>query len=286
MATTCCLLWLDGEVRYSSFAPFDLRDRGLALGDGIFETVFVMNRVALWLPLHLDRLMWSAETLGIACERNRIEAAAADLLREGGAGPQVLRVTLTRGLAARGLAGDGAAPTLFAALDPFDAALIGQPARLYTTGIRRNEASVASMHKTLSYVDNIVAARQAKANDADDALMLNAAGQVASSTIANIFLVQGGKLVTPALNQGILPGVMRAVVLKQARERGIRIEERAVAPVELFAADAVFLSNSLRFVRPVTAIDGQRLGEADTSPYLDALIQAARAQCGADLSLP
>ncbi|MCA0432209.1 MAG: aminotransferase class IV [Proteobacteria bacterium] len=277
------LLWLDGEVRYSHFAPFDLRDRGLALGDGLFETILVMNRKALWLSLHLDRMAWSAEALGIPFVRSRAELATADLLAKAETGPYVLRITLTRGIAARGLAGDGAAPSLFAALDPFDAALIGQPARLMTSGIRRSVAAPSASHKTLSYIDNIAAARAAKAEDCDDALMLNSEGQAACSTIANLFLLQGGKLVTPALDQGILPGVTRAVVLKLTGELGMATEERAVAPVELFAADAVFLTNSLRFIRPVLALDKRPLGEADVQPILDALLAAAKAQCGVAL---
>ncbi len=279
------LLWLDGEVRFTHFAPFDLRDRGLALGDGLFETMLVMNRKALWFDLHLDRMEWSAKALSIPFARGRAELAAMELLAQAEAGPHILRITLTRGIAARGLAGDGAAPTVFASLDPFDAALIGQPARLYTSGIRRGIASFTASHKTLSYIDNIAAAREAKLNDCDDALMLNSDGHVASTTIANLFLVQGGRLVTPALNQAILPGVMRAVLLKLARDLKMETEERPVVPAELFAADAVFLSNSLRLVRPVAALDKRPLGDADVGHLLEALLDSAKSQCGVALPL-
>lgn len=277
------LLWLDGEVRFTYFTPFDVRDRGLALGDGLFETILVVNRVAIWQALHLDRLQWSAKALGITCDRARIEAAIIDVLAKSDAMPQVLRITLTRGLTARGLAGDGAVPTLLLQIDPYDTALIGQPAKLATSGIRRSASSPAANHKTLSYVDNIVAAREAKALNADDALMLNSADHVASTTIGNLFLLQGGKLVTPSLDQGILPGVTRAVVLKAAKEKGLETEERAVAPIELFASDACFLTNSLRLLRPLRSLDDRSLGKADVSGFLDALLDLAQAQCGTKL---
>ena len=279
------LLWLDGEVRFTFFTPFDVRDRGLALGDGLFETMLVMNRVVLWQALHLDRLQWSAKALGIICDRARIEAAITELLVKSDPAAQVLRITLTRGLTARGLAGDGAVPTLLLQLDPYDTALIGQPAKLATSGIRRSTSSMAANHKTLSYVDNIAAAREAKALNADDALMLNTADHAACTTIGNLFLLQGGKLVTPSLDQGILPGVTRAVVLKAAREKGLDTDERVVAPVELFASDACFMTNSLRLLRPITSLDDRPMGKTDVATFLDVLLDLAHAQCGTKIQL-
>ena len=90
---------------------------------------------------------------------------------------------------------------------------------------------------------------------ADDALMLNTAGHVASTTIGNLFLLRSGKQITPRADQGILCGITRAKLLAQA-------EEAVVTVADLFAADAVFRTNSLRLVTQVSMLDGKLLGSA------------------------
>jgi branched-chain amino acid aminotransferase len=157
-----------------------------------------------------------------------------------------------------------------------------RPVTLAATAIRRNPASVACRHKTLSYIDNVAAAREAAAQGAEDALMLNTKGAVACSTIANLFLLKGQSLITPARDQGILTGVMRQALIHSAARLGLSVEERAVKPAELKKADAVFLTNSLRFIRPVTALDGKPLGHRDLSALAASLCDAARLQCGHD----
>ena len=129
-----------------------------------------------------------------------------------------------------------------------------------------------------------MAAREAAARGADDALMLNTDGKASCSTIANLFLLKNGTLITPARDQAILTGVMRQVLIAAAAHIGIATEERAVAPDELFAADAVFLTNSLRFIRPVTTLDQRMLAQTNLSHLAAALSGAARLQCGRDPS--
>ena len=103
-----------------------------------------------------------------------------------------------------------------------------QPVTLATSTIRRNPHSVASRLKTISYIDNIAAAREAASRGMEDALMLNTEGAVACSTIANIFLLKDGVLATPARDQGILTGVMRQALIAAAGHLDIATEERAV----------------------------------------------------------
>jgi branched-chain amino acid aminotransferase len=180
------------------------------------------------------------------------------------------------------LAADGTNPSLLLTLDPYEPAMMFTPVTLASTAIRRNPASVASRHKTLSYVDNIAAAREAAAYGAEDALMLNTRGKIACSTIANVFLLMGQTLITPARDQGILTGIMRQALLHSAARAGFGTQERAMTPAELRKADAVFLTNSLRFIRPVASLDGKRLKQGDLSPLVAILCEAARLQCGHD----
>jgi branched-chain amino acid aminotransferase len=273
--------WFNGAL---TEGPLEVArgERGLLLGDGLFETMLVLNRTPLWGNMHLARLEAAAHELGLGFHRDSVDDAIAEILDGIPKLHHVLRVTLTRGSAARGLAAVGGSSSLLLMLDAFDPAMMLKPVALSSTAIRRNPASVSCRLKTTSYIDNIAAAREAASHGVEDALMLNTAGNVACTTIANVFLLKGKTLITPARDQGILTGVTRQTLLHSAAHLGLKPEERVVKPEELRDADAVFLTNSLRFIRPVTALDREQLPQADLSPLVQSLCEAARLQCGHD----
>ena len=274
-------VWFNGALAGNTL-EFDRGDRGLLLGDGLFETLLVLNRTPLWGNMHFARLEAAAGELGIGFDRDVLDDALAEVLEDAPQAHCVLRVTLTRGTSVRGLGANGGSPSLLLTLDPFDPAMMLKPVALATASVRRNGHAPSSRLKTLSYIDNIAAAREAVAHGVEDALMLNTEGQAACSTIANLFLLKGTTLVTPARDQGILTGVTRQALVHAAPHLNLTVEERAVAPSELLEADAVFLTNSLRFIRPVTALDKQPLKQADLSALVERLCEAARLQCGHD----
>ena len=250
-------IWQSGKLVKGNLAvsPFD---RGLTLGDGLFETIAVTDGVPLWRFEHVQRLLASARELGIPIAEDDLENAI-DALTHKAKGSHVLRLTLTRGEVARGLGNDGEKPLLAGTLQPFDVSLRFQPAKLITASARRNLHSPASRMKTLSYMDNILAAREAAKAKADDALMLNSAGRIACTTVGNVFLVVDDALITPPPGEGILPGIMRGAVMAAARLGGFMVRERTLKPTDVAAANGLFLTNSLRFLRPVSSVDGKRL---------------------------
>jgi branched-chain amino acid aminotransferase len=268
--------WLNGKFTDGSLV-LDSFDRGFLLGDGVFETIAVINQKPLWLTEHLQRMELAAAELGIPLDGQALRNGVAAVLKQSQGNFEVLRVTLSRGAAARGLAGDGSVATLLITLDAFAAQNLFRPCRLKVSTIRRNEFAPSSRLKTLSYVDGIMAAREVAA-DADDALMLNTAGHVASATVANLFVLRRGELITPGLDQGILAGIMRRLLLDNAPKP----VERAVHLTDLFAADAVFLSNSLRLIRPVSHINGESLVTGSLDGLKDVLCGLAQRQCGID----
>jgi branched-chain amino acid aminotransferase len=269
---------INGRLLEGINAGLHPRDRGMMLGDGVFETLLAFHRVALWREAHLARMAASALALGLMHPAELITDSISVLLKKAAMGPQVLRLTLSRGVSLRGLASDSHQPTLVATCDPFDFAMAGKPVALVTSSIRRHGASFSDRHKTLSYINNVAAAREAQAKGCEDALMLNADGHVASTTIANIFIVKDGKLATPPLEDGVLNGVMRQFLI---REFGA--EQRSITVEDLRGADGCFVTNSLRLLRPVSALDGQALPEADCSAYLRAMLNEAAQQCGSPL---
>jgi branched-chain amino acid aminotransferase len=245
-------------------------DRGLTLGDGVFETLAVVDGVALWRFEHLERMRLAAAELGLPFPENQIEDAV-DALTHKAKGHYVLKLTLTRGEAARGLASGGKKPTVLGQLHPFDASLRFRPVKLVTSAVRRSPHAPSSRLKTISYIDNIAAAREAHAQGADDALMLNVAGRVACCSVGNIFLVKDETLATPSLAEGVLPGIMRAAVIALAKAGKIDVKEKQLRPRDIDEADAMFMTNSLRFLRPVTTCDDKRF--SPRSKVIDQLMR-------------
>src|SRR6185503_7926931 len=163
---------------------------------------------------HLDRLMAGAVAIGLPAERRAIAEAIGEVLRAAPDGHGILRITLTRGPGLRGLAAKTVQPSLLITLAPWTSKMLFAPAMLSTSSIRRNETSPASRLKTLSYIDNIIAAREAAAIHCDDALFLNHQGLVASTTIANIFVLRDDWIATPRTSDGVLAGIARKKLLE------------------------------------------------------------------------
>jgi branched-subunit amino acid aminotransferase/4-amino-4-deoxychorismate lyase len=234
--------------------PYD--DRGLLLGDGLFETVLAKDGRLILMEAHGRRLREGARVLGLPePDLAALVDVGATALRDAGLETDraAVRITLTSGSGGRGLdRPDQARPRLFAtaAASPSTPA----PAALAFAEVRRNAQSPASRLKTLAYLDNVIARRQALAQGADEAILLNTAGKLACAAAANLFWVVEDRLFTPAIDCGVLPGVIRAQVLARAGQCGLRAEEVAVGREALDRADAVFLTNSLVGLRPVNRI--------------------------------
>ncbi len=229
-----------------------LDDRGLLLGDGLFETLLYTRGELVLAEAHAQRMAAGAAILGLpapapavfaACARTAVRAAGLEKARAA------VRVTLTGGSGGRGL--DRPAepqPRLFATAAA--AAAQHSPATLMIAATRRNQTSPASRLKTLAYLDNVLARREAVAAGADEAVMLNTLGEVACAAAANLFWVRHGALLTPALETGRLDGLMARQVIAAATAAGIEVRQVRKDVEALAAADAIFLTNSLMGVRP------------------------------------
>ena len=273
-------VWFNGTLVEGTL-PLDAHDRGFLLGDGVFETVSVINHKPLWLDDHVQRMARAATELGLPFNAEGLFAGLTEVLKKSAAQCEALRITLSRGKTQRGLAGDGALPSLLITLDEFATQNLFQSCRLKVSQVRRNEFAPSSRLKTLSYIDGIAAAREVAA-EADDALMFNTSGHVASSTVANIFVLHGDEVITPSLDQGILPGITRRILLDNVKKLALNPVQRAVPFEDLIRADAVFLCNSLRFIRPVRTLNGEPLGKGPLDRLVEGLGALAKKQCGID----
>ncbi|MEA4855265.1 MAG: aminotransferase class IV [Solidesulfovibrio sp.] len=250
------IVWLDGALVAAETARIAPSDRGLTLGDGLFETMLAQGGRVARLGAHLDRLRAGAALLRLALPPLDWPGITAATLAANGLDQAVVRLTVTRGAAARGLlppAAPGAPTVLLAA-----AARPPQPppaSCVVATVTRRNERSPLCGVKSLNALDNVLARLEAADRGADDALLRNTAGRLAESTMANLFVVKGGQLHTPPLAEGALPGIMRAAVMARCRVRETRLSAQDVV-----RADEAFLTNSLG-IRPIARLDGRAIGQ-------------------------
>ncbi|MBX7198808.1 MAG: aminotransferase class IV [Rhodospirillaceae bacterium] len=250
---------LNGKIVEVADARIDPADRGLAFGDGLFETMSLRKGRVRRLPAHLARLRLGAGALGIplAYDDANLESQVTGLVAANTLTEAVVKITLTRGPDARGLALPARPkPTLL--ITTAEAPPEPEPARVIISSVtRRNEFSALSRFKTLNYLDNVIARDQAVQAGADDALLLNTQGRLAGGTAANVFLLVNGGLITPPVEEGALPGVARADAIRLTRA-----EEKPVTVETLIDASEVFLTNALG-VRAVVRIGDKPVGDGE-----------------------
>jgi branched-chain amino acid aminotransferase len=272
------LLWTDGRIIAPDQATVAAFDRGLLYGDGLFETLLGLGERVPFLDRHLARLFDSADALGIRPPlQPGAVADAVHTLAARAAEPQLyLRITLTRGVGGKPSDLHVGPGTLIIWARPFD----GYPERLYEDGmsaivasVRRNQLSLLSRHKTLNYLDSVLAKAEAAEHDADEAILLNTDGHIAEAATANLFIVTGDGLLTPPLQDGPLPGIVRGVLIKVAGQLDIPCKARSLTSEDLAAADEALLTNSLMGVMPLCRFGSVPIGSGRPGPMTSRLRQ-------------
>lgn len=271
------MIYLNGVILPAEQARIDPFDRGFSLGDGLFETLRAYDGRPFRLADHLERMSAAASELEIPLpvDMPAVAEAVLELLRANGhgKGDAAIRITLSRGTGPRGFAPPAdPKPTLMistAAYAPLPAACSA-----VMVDIRRNEGSPQSRMKTLGALDNILATQMAVRSGAEEAILANNGGLVACGARANLFAVLDGRLVTPPVRDGVLPGIARRVVLEIAAARGITAEESSLRRDDVLRAQEVLLTNSLFEVRSVGRLDGRVLEERTIGDRLRAQYRA------------
>lgn len=236
------ILWLDGGLRDAACARIDPADRGFTLGDGVFETIRIAEGIARHLDQHCARLRAGAAVLGLTVPFDDavLGQACAAVIAANALAAGALRLTLTRGPGARGLAPPHpASPTVLitgAQAPPPPRQIAALVSRL----TRRNEHSPLAAVKSLNALDNILARREALAGGAAAALLRNTAGLLADGDMASLFVLHDGAWLTPRVADGALPGTLRARLIAKGLVR-----EAPIAPALLPDAAALCLGNAL-----------------------------------------
>lgn len=245
-----------GGLVDDDMAAVSVFDHGFTVGDGIFETMKVLDgRIFLW-PWHLQRLTTSAQVMGIPLPpaEHLTDVVRAVVANGGGAGVQRLRLTLTAGMGPLGSARHDEPATVVCAITA--APVRGPFAAVAVMPWPRNEHSPLVGVKCTSYAENVLALAHARAADADEALFMNTAGNLCEGTGSNVFAVFGDRVITPPPSAGILPGITRRFVLQLAGE-GVEVVEQDLPMAMLQEADEVFLTSTFRDVAAVQRLDGR-----------------------------
>jgi branched-chain amino acid aminotransferase len=264
--TTEGTVWINGELRQADDAVVSPFDHGFTVGDGVFETMKIIDGHAFALRRHLDRLRRSAEGLGLVVpgSDNELRTAVAETIEANRLTSGRVRVTVTGGVGPLGSDRGSNGASMIIAVAPQTP--WPPSATVVTVPWRRNEHSAVAGLKTTSYADNVVALRYARDKQADEAILANTAGALCEGTGTNIFIGLGGQLYTPPLSSGCLAGIIRALVVETCPVVEVDV------PLERLAdADEAFLTSSTREIQPIAAIDGRRL------PWPGPLTEAARA---------
>lgn len=261
------------RVRYiiGPDASVDSNDRGLAYGDGLFETMAIRRASLRYLDCHFDRLR-------LGCERLRLplpdlEELTHELARAtAGIDCGIAKLILTRGSGPRGY---------LPPAEPEPTVILSATARpppvprelvVVTLEQRLGENEKLAGIKHLCRLEQVLGQLESDARRADEGLMLSTSGAVIGGTSRNLFAVHGRRLLTPELSRAGIAGVMRRAVLEHCAAIGLEAVEARVQPAQLRAADELFMSNAVVGIESITELDGQGFAARETAARLRAVL--------------
>lgn len=278
---------IDGTIFAPEHAKVSVYDRGFLYGDAVFEVLRTYGGAPFALDEHLARLRGSAArvALTLPVDDATLRAEVERALAEAGNDDSYVRIVVTRGQGPLSLDPDTArSPLRVVMVEPIS----GPPRESYVDGIaaiciptlRAVDGTAAEGAKVSNYLANLLSLRQAKAQGAQEALVLDSLGRVVEGASSNVFVVKSGRIATPPESAGILMGITRRHVLEAAGRLGIGVDERPLLPTDLYAADEVFITSSIRELLPVVRVDGKAIGAGTPGPVARALHRAFRASVG------
>jgi branched-chain amino acid aminotransferase len=274
-------IWLDGELVNQADAKVSVYDHGLLYGDGVFEGIRIYSGKIFEADAHVRRLYNSAKAIRLTIPMTpaQLIAAIEQTARANQLADCYVRAVVTRGIGYLGLnPAKCLKPTVFIITDLIEM----YPREMYengmaiiTSSIIRNHTNATSPRiKSLNYLNNILAKIEAVDAGVSEAMMLNTEGNVAECTADNIFIVQGGTVITPMTTDGILGGITRDVILQLCSKLSIPCVEKTIQRYDVYVADECFLTGTGAEVIPVTKVDGRLVASGEPGPISRRLIEA------------
>jgi branched-chain amino acid aminotransferase len=260
-------IYIDGKFYSEANAKVSVFDHGLLYGDGIFEGIRFYNGRVFRLEEHLERLWNSARSicLDIPMTRQEMTKALLETIRQNHLRDGYVRLVVTRGVGNLGLnpeqCKNPSVIIIVATIALYHEDFYRKGLSIVTVATRRsNPASLNPAVKSLNYLNNVMARIEANLSGADEALMLNDAGNVAECTADNVFIIKHGQIFTPPITAGALRGITRSVVFDIGAEFDIKVIEADFTRHDIFVADECFLTGTAAEIIPVVKADGRLIG--------------------------
>ncbi len=277
--------YVNGVITPADSASISVFDRGLVLGDGLFETLRAVDFQPQFFSRHYRRLKRSARRLLISLPLSEPELAmlVEQLCRKSHLADAAVRITLTRGRYTGTLSIDPKTPpSLIVTVSP-----VSVPPGLYEEGVKVaissiNKAAASGLDpriKSTNYLANILAKAEGDKKGCYESILLGPAGEIAELSTASFFCVMGGKILTPSIETGILPGITREVILALLRRRNLPFAETRILPSSIPKMDEAFLSSSVRGIVPITRIDKTPVGDGRVGPIFRRLRELYAREC-------
>jgi branched-chain amino acid aminotransferase len=276
-------IYIDGQLYSEADAKISVFDHGLLYGDGIFEGIRFYDGRVFRLEEHLARLWDSARSicLEVPMSMHEMTEALLETIRQNDLRDGYIRLLVTRGIGNLGL---NPAQCKRPSVIIIVATITLYPAEVYQKGLtvvtcatrRTNPGALNPAVKSLNYLNNVMARIEANLAGADEALMLNDAGNVAECTADNVFIVKRGHIFTPPITAGALRGITRSVVFEIAAELGLKITETDITRHDVFIADECFLTGTAAEIIPVIKADGRLIANGQPGPISTRMIARFR----------
>jgi branched-chain amino acid aminotransferase len=275
---------IDGEIMPASAGRVPIYDRGFLYGDSVFETLRTYSGKVHAMARHLARLRSSALRIAMELQISEaeLEEQIAALLKMRPDEDSYLRLIVSRGDGEFGLAPDLATTQrvvlMARPLPPRDEGFWRQGVAaisLTEPGHRRGEA----VAKTGNYLTNLLALDQARRAGAHEALRFDASDQLTEGSTSNVFLLRNGRLYTPDLSAGVLPGITRQLLIEVANTIGHEISECPVPRNWVVEAEELMISSTLRECVAVVSLDKKTIGEGRPGAVCLALHAAYKEHC-------
>jgi branched-chain amino acid aminotransferase len=274
------VVYLNGSLIPRSQARISVLDYGFLYGFGLFETMRAYGGQVFRLERHLSRLVHSAEILRLPIRALELKGAVMDTIRANRLSEARIRIAISIGEGSMtpdpSTCGQPTVLILAAHYQPYPRQVYQRGFRAVISSIRRNSQSPLSRLKSANYLENLLARQEARKSGTDEALCLNEKGLLAEASMSNIFLVNDGALQTPRVENGILPGITREVVLELASQLNINAFERDIRLEEIFQAQEAFLTNSLMEIMPLTEVNDKPVDLGRPGSVTQRLMKAYR----------
>jgi len=278
-------VFLNGRIVREEEAVVSVFDRGFLYGDGLFETMRVYNGQIFRWHQHLERMSEGAQRLAITLpiDEARLSKWAADLICRNHCSEGLLRLMISRGRGPRGYSPRGAAnPTLVMTThEPPPRCGTPRGWRLITSSVRVPKNDDLARFKTSSKLPQILARLEAEQAGADEALLLNTAGEVTEAASANLFWINDGCVLTPPLHDGVLEGITRSLIFELCSALGVAAAESSITAAHLAQQKGIFLTASSFEIKEATSLDGRPLQPSPLTQLLRAAYRSVvQHECG------